>query len=129
MDRVFLFEYASLIKKTEEATFALYKAALKPYADKFANYGASMTVSLDRIIRGTDSDPNHEIDTSYKAYISCVITDSKGCIIESIDRDMYMDFAWSLSTCVKGCVYVSTEIDSELFDIMQTCERYFSRPY
>lgn len=129
MERAFHYNDVISLRNTEEATFALYQAALKPYAEKFAKYGASLSASIEREGENISSNACTKINSTYKAYIVCKWVDRNEKVIESLDHDMTMDFAWLLSACENDQVIVYADIDSDMIDILQACEEYFSHPY
>lgn len=110
-------EETQAIRQAEETTLERYRAALREYAQAFARYGASTVLEIRR-------EPN-----SSRAWIACRVLGRDGEVVESADRDAYMDFAWMLSIPDRGSVVVCTDVDDEAVEMMQICEAYFRDPY
>lgn len=111
------------IRQAEQAVYQTYKSVLEPYAARYSHHGVTLNVAISR-------EPDApEMDSAYKAYITCQGVDSNGKIVESADHDFCFDFAWFLSACDKGQVAVFTDVDDDVYDLMKTCDDYFASPY
>ena len=123
MTKYFLMNDLASIRQAEQAVYQTYKSVLEPYAARYARYGVTLNVAISR-------EPDApEMDSSYKAYITCQGVDSNGKIVESADHDFCFDFAWFLSACDKGQVAVFTDVDDDVYNLMKTCYAYFASPY
>ena len=125
MVEVFCWEDESSIARLENTVLNKYKSVLKTYEEKFYRYGAHLKINISwgRLDDITNYRP--PIRSNYCSFITCQIIDKHDNIIESDDHDTYMDFAWPLSIYHNGGVYVYTEIDDDLFELMDACEDYF----
>ena len=111
------------IRQAEQAVYQTYKSVLEPYAARYSHHGVTLNVAISRESNAL------EMDSNYKAYITCQGIDSNGKIVESADHDFCFDFAWFLSTCDKGQVAICTDVDDDVYDLMKTCDDYFASPY
>ena len=121
----------SRIVEIEERALDEYRRVLDQYAAMFRKFNAVLDVQLSWKNAKEDVLYNERpaIIDGYNSFVTCAVRGADGAIIESMDHDMYMDFAWFVSICEKGVVCIDDSVDDELFSLMECCMDYFLDPY
>ena len=68
------------------------------------------------------------IQNRYMSFVRWQVLTAEGKIVESEDRDVYMDFAIMIGRCINGVVCLNDSID-ELYEYNEMVEDYFAGPY
>ena len=68
------------------------------------------------------------IQNGYMSFVRWKVLTAEGKIVESEDRDVYMDFAIMIGRCINGVVCLNDSID-ELYEYNEMVEDYFADPY
>lgn len=121
----------SRIVEIEERVLDEYRRVLDAYAAIFREFNAVLDVQLSwkNAIEDVLYDERPAITDGYNSFVTCAVRGADGAIIESLDHDMYMDFAWYVSICEKDVVCIDDSVDDELFSFMECCMDYFHDPY
>lgn len=117
-EMIFFEHDSEAILRAENEAFALYAPIFESYRDKFKRYAVRLTAGIER-----------EAASLYRAFIVCKIIGNDGKVVESADHDIYMDFAWPLSSCCNGQVTVFADVDDDAIKLLQACEEYFQNLY
>ena len=117
--------------KIEERVLDEYRRVLDKYVSLFRRFDATCNVRLSwkNSQSGIIYDERPIISDGYHSYVTCTVYNASGLIVESLDHDMYMDFAWGVSVCKNRIMYIDDSIDDDLFSAMESCLDYFNDPY
>mgnify|MGYP007084676590 CR=1 FL=1 len=115
----------------EEAILNKYVQAMAPHKKKFLRHSANLVMQLSwkNVVSGVCCSDRSDFVQGYTGFIICGLYDQEGCIIQSKDHDLYLDFAWMISSYAEGMICIEDEVDKDFYDTMKICEDYFMNPY
>ena len=120
------------ICERENLILERYKGVIRSFAKSaYKERGVVFRVFLawkDDICGRTYDIQRPVIQNGYMSFVRWQVLTAEGKIVESEDRDVYMDFAIMIGRCINGVVCLNDSID-ELYEYNEMVEDYFADPY
>ena len=120
------------ICEQENLILEKYKGVIRSFAQNaYKERGVVFRVFLawkDDICGRTYDIQRPVIQNGYMSFVRWQVLTAEGKIVESEDRDVYMDFAIMIGRCITGVVCLNDSID-ELYEYNEMVEDYFAGPY